>query len=158
MKIKTIAIVLISMLIVSCGEEPSDGTAAESQETEQEENMEPVEEISEELMENKGIGPITSLEIGEIDNALVEEGIEAFNTNCTACHKMGKLYIGPDLTHVVNRRSPEWIMNMILNPEEMTANDPIAKGLLAEFLSPMANQNLTEDQARAILEYLRSVN
>ena len=45
-------------------------------------------------------------------------------------------------------------MNMILNPEEMVINDPIAKDLLIKFNgAPMANQNLDEDQARAILEY-----
>ena len=45
-------------------------------------------------------------------------------------------------------------MNMILNPEEMVKNDPIAKQLLLDFnLAPMANQHLTQEQARNILEY-----
>jgi len=49
-------------------------------------------------------------------------------------------------------------MNMILNPENMIANDPIAKQLLAEANgAPMANQHLTEEQARAILEYFRTI-
>jgi len=48
-------------------------------------------------------------------------------------------------------------MNMILNPDEMVQKDPIAKALLAEYLSPMANQNLTEEQARAVLEYFRTL-
>jgi hypothetical protein len=50
-------------------------------------------------------------------------------------------------------------MNMILNPEEMVQKDPIAKQLLVEYNgAPMANQNLTEDEARAILEYFRTKN
>jgi cytochrome c len=57
---------------------------------------------------------------------------------------------------VTDRRTPEWIMNMILNPEVMVAENPIAKKLLAEYLSPMANQSLTESEARAILEYFRT--
>jgi hypothetical protein len=43
----------------------------------------------------------------------------------------------------------------MLNPAEMTANDSIAKELLATYLTQMANQNLTEEQARNILEYFR---
>jgi hypothetical protein len=46
-------------------------------------------------------------------------------------------------------------MNMILNPGEMTQKDETAKALLAEHLTQMANQNLTKDEARAVLEYFR---
>jgi len=50
-------------------------------------------------------------------------------------------------------------MNMILNPEEMIQKDPIAKQLLIDSNgAPMANQNLTEDEARSILEYFRTKN
>jgi hypothetical protein len=49
-------------------------------------------------------------------------------------------------------------MNMILDPEGMVTNDPLAKSLLIEFNgSPMANQNLTEEEARAVLEYFRTL-
>jgi Na+/phosphate symporter len=47
-------------------------------------------------------------------------------------------------------------MNQILNPEEMVAKDPIAKKLLAEYIAPMANQGLTEEDARQVLEYFRT--
>lgn len=109
---------------------------------------------------NKGIGPIKSLTLNsEIDSAMATKGGELFKKMCTACHRVGKKYIGPDPSHITKRRSPEWIMNMILNPEEMISNDPLAKKLLVEFNNaPMANQNLTEDEARAILEYFRTLN
>ena len=45
---------------------------------------------------------------------------------------------------------------MIMNPEEMVEKDPAAKALLAEYLAPMANQNITEEEARAILEFFRT--
>ena len=48
-------------------------------------------------------------------------------------------------------------MNMILNPEEMIKKDPIAKALLEEMGSIMLDQNLTETQAREILEYIRTI-
>jgi len=110
-------------------------------------------------MSNKGIGPISSVTLGEIDQTLVAQGEAAFKAKCTACHKISKKFVGPALKGVTQRRSPEWIMNMTMNPEEMIKKDPIAIQLLAEANgAPMANQNLTEEEARAILEYFRTKN
>jgi hypothetical protein len=48
---------------------------------------------------------------------------------------------------------------MILNPNEMVQKDPLAKDLLIEFNgSPMADQSVTKEDARAILEYFRTLN
>ncbi|MEM7380656.1 MAG: cytochrome c, partial [Bacteroidota bacterium] len=53
---------------------------------------------------------------------------------------------------------PEWVMNMILNPDGMLKEDPIAKALLKEYdNSIMLNQNLSEEDARAVAEYLRTL-
>ncbi len=108
---------------------------------------------------NKGIGPIKSLTLGAtIDDALALKGQENFKLKCTACHKPDKKFIGPAPTGILERRSPEWIMNMILNPQEMVEKDPIAKQLLIDNNgSPMANQSLTEEEARSILEYFRTL-
>lgn len=110
-------------------------------------------------MTNKGIGPVKSMSLtSEIDQNLATEGAAVFKNMCTACHKVDKKFIGPSLAGVLERRAPEWVMNMMLNPEEMTKKDPIARQLLmAANGAPMANQNLTEEQARAILEYLRTL-
>ena len=108
-------------------------------------------------MKDKGVGPITSLTLAEVDETLAATGKELFKVKCSACHKMSKRFVGPGLAGVTERRTPEWIMNMILNPELMVAENAEAKKLLAEYLSPMANQSLTEDEARAILEYFRTV-
>ncbi len=104
---------------------------------------------------NKGIGPISHVELGALDDALATEGEALFNKMCTACHKMDARHVGPALADVTERRTPEWIMNMILNPDEMTKKDPDAYALIAEYIAPMANQSLTEEQTRAILEYFR---
>ena len=59
---------------------------------------------------------------------------------------------------IYERRSPEWVMNMLLNPTEMLKQDPIAIALLKEYNNVMMlNQNLSEKEARAISEYLRSL-
>ena len=109
---------------------------------------------------NKGVGPISSIALSnKIDANMVSNGAELFKKLCTACHKIGKKFIGPAPNNIFDRRTPEWVMNMIINPEEMVKKDPLAKQLLIEFNgAPMANQNLDEDQARAIVEYFRTLN
>jgi len=108
---------------------------------------------------SKGVGPITTLTLPEeIDQSMATHGKEVYDKLCTACHRADKKFIGPSPTGIMERRTPEWVMNMILDPEGMVANDALAKELLIEFNgSPMANQNLTEDEARAVLEYFRTL-
>ena len=157
MKRKT-TIILTSALvfgIISCGGDPQptgDDSAQASPKSMYAEKKEAADP-----MNNKGIGPVTSLELAEIDDAMAEEGRLIYEEKCTACHKVTERYIGPAPAGIMERRSPEWIMNMILNPEEMVKEDPIAKDLLKEYLSPMANQSLTEEEARKILEYFRTI-
>ena len=95
--------------------------------------------------------------MAEIDNALVATGKNLFDIKCSACHKVEKRFVGPAIRGVIQRRSPEWIMNMILDPDKMIKENPTAKQLLAEYLAPMANQSLTQNEARAILEYFRTL-
>jgi mono/diheme cytochrome c family protein len=111
-------------------------------------------------MDNIGVGPITSaITLPEtIDDAMVTKGSEIYELKCTACHKTEKKFIGPSPKGIMERRNPTWVMNMILDPEKMTKEDPIAKALLMEYNgAPMANQGLTEEEARAILEYFRTL-
>jgi cytochrome c551/c552 len=104
-----------------------------------------------------GIGPVKEpIELGPLDAAMAATGKTVFEAKCTACHKMDTLYIGPALGEVTTRRSGAFIMNMILNPQEMVERHPVAKQMLAERMSFMANQGLTRDEARAVLEYLRT--
>lgn len=107
----------------------------------------------------KGVGPVQSVDLAqEIDQAMAEEGKKVYEQMCLACHRIGKKFIGPPPNGILERRTPEWVMNMILNPQEMVQKDPLANDLLKEFNgSPMSNQGLTEDQARAILEYFRTL-
>ena len=150
MKLKVLVVALVVAMVSSCG---SDGKKSDKKAAPKEEKKEVVEV---DPMKDKGIGPITSVTLTEIDQAMADKGKAVFSAKCSACHKMSKRFVGPALAGVTERRTPEWIMNMILNPEEMVEKDPIAKKLLAEYLAPMANQNLTEKEARLILEYFRT--
>jgi cytochrome c len=103
-----------------------------------------------------GIGPLTQpVELGEPSRELAEEGEELFKLKCMACHRIEERYIGPPLASVLDRRTPTYVMNMMLNPTGMTERHPEAKALLAEYLAPMPNQDLTQEEARALLEYIR---
>jgi cytochrome c2 len=79
-----------------------------------------------------------------------------FESKCAACHKTtDQKVVGPGLKGVTTRRQPAWILNMMTNPIEMTQKDPTAKELLAEHLTQMTFQDVSDEQAKQILEYLR---
>lgn len=130
------------------GSEPSPDTAGASPSTQE-------AGLSQVQLE-KGIGPIQHVELGAaIDAALAAQGEAIFTTKCAACHKLDERYVGPTLGQVLSRRTPEFVMNMMLNPDEMVQQHPEVKALLAQYFTPMPNQQLTEADARAVLEFLR---
>lgn len=101
----------------------------------------------------RGVGPVDKVDIASLDAARALTGSQLFTAKCSACHKINERYIGPALIGVTKRRQPEWICNMILNPENMIQQDPTAKALLAQYLAPMANQHLTQNEAESILAF-----
>jgi cytochrome c551/c552 len=86
----------------------------------------------------------------------VSAGKNTYELKCQSCHKLNSdRLVGPGWKDVTKRRKPEWIMNMITNVEMMLETDPEAQKLLEQCLVRMPNQNLTKDQAREVLEYMR---
>ncbi len=164
--IRSLAIVF-STLLLSCGgkdEKKKDGFSVDREKS----TEKPVEAVSETdavpasqriTLDEKGVGQIKDITLDpEIDMEMAAKGEAIYNTNCTACHKLDKRFIGPSPKGIMERRSPEWIMNMILDPKLMTEQDRCAKDLLIEFNgAAMANQNLTVEETRAILEYFRTL-
>lgn len=157
---------LFSALLLSCGgkeEKKKEGFSVDRTKTSKEQpkpatdsGIKPSETVD---LTNKGVGPITSVTLHEtIDMEMAKKGEEVYNQMCIACHRVGKKFVGPPPNGILARRTPEWVMNMILNPDVMVKEDPLAKELLQEFNgSPMANQGLTEEQARAVVEYFRTL-
>lgn len=109
-------------------------------------------------LEDKGVGPVTSVTMGAINADSAAKGETIFKSKCSACHKLDQRLVGPALMGVTARRSPEWIMNQILNPAEQDQKDPIGQALLAKYMTQMTFQNVTQADARDILEYLRSAS
>ena len=150
---------VLASVFVACGgkQEKKDSFEVNRSKTEatgeQESAVVPVD------MENKGIGPIKELAFDEdINKEMAAKGEATFNMICTACHMPDQRMIGPAMVGIYDRRSPEWVMNMLLNPEGMLEEDPIAKALLKEYNNMiMTNQNLSEQDAREIAEYLRTL-
>ncbi|MEW2920457.1 MULTISPECIES: c-type cytochrome [Flavobacteriaceae] len=158
---KLLLFIALGAFVASCGgkkeEKKDDGFEVSRTKTE-ETNAKASEGVPVDL-DNKGVGPIEDLTFPDtIDEEMAARGKAKFDAICVACHMVDKRMIGPAMKGVYERRSPEWVMNMILNPDGMLKEDPIAKALLKEYNNAiMLNQNLTEDEARDVAEYLRTL-
>ena len=157
---KKTLLLALSVVLFSCGESPKkeesksfEMSRTKTQASTSESAGVPVD------LSNKGIGPISSYNFSpEINTALSEQGKGIYNSNCTACHMANQRMIGPALSGVYERRSPEWVLNLLLNTDEMLKKDPITIALLKEHNNAiMNNQNLSEDEAKAVAEYLRTL-
>jgi cytochrome c5 len=105
-----------------------------------------------------GIGPVKErIELGPIVQAMVDQGRTIYEMKCEMCHSMDTRMVGPALGDVMDRRSPEFVMNMILNPNEMAQKHPDGREMLQQYMTVMPFQNVQYDEARAIVEYLRTV-
>lgn len=139
---------ILGILLTSCGGGSTEGERTATSKTS------PKVEVK---ADPKGIGEFKSVEIGEgIDETLAASGKAIVDMKCTACHQLNdKRLVGPGFQGVTSRREPEWIMNMITNVDVMLDNDPQAQALLEECLTRMPNQNISADEARSILEFMR---
>lgn len=109
---------------------------------------------------NRGEGKFNAenLQITEgIDAAMAAKGKAISETKCASCHKLTEeKLVGPGWKGVTQRRTPYWIMNFITNPDGMIDKDPELQAQLEICLVRMPNQNIAEEEARQVLEYLRS--
>jgi mono/diheme cytochrome c family protein len=86
----------------------------------------------------------------------VSAGKSIYDVKCQSCHKLtDERVVGPGWAGVTKRREPHWIMNMITNVDMMLEKDPEAQKLLEQCLVRMPNQNISKDEARQILEFMR---
>ena len=158
---KILSILAIGALIVSCGESKKEEKKEgfEMNRAKKEVKAEVTSEAVPVDMDNDGVGPFKDVTFSdEINAELAATGEGKFNTICTACHMAEQRMIGPALKGVYERRSPAWVMNMISNPDKMLSEDPIAKALLKEYDNAiMLNQNLSDDDTKAVAEYLRTL-
>lgn len=105
----------------------------------------------------KGIGKFKNIELTHpLDETMVTAGKSIYEVKCQSCHKLtNEKLVGPGWKGVTDRRTPEWIMNFVTNVDEMLEKDTAAQRQLEICLVRMPNQNLSDDDARNILEFMR---
>lgn len=106
---------------------------------------------------SKGIGRFKNVQLTHpLNEEMAAKGKVIFDSKCFACHKLStELLVGPGWSGVTKRRTPEWIMNWITNTKVMLDRDLAAQADMAICLIRMPNQDLTDDQARNVLEFMR---
>ena len=108
-------------------------------------------------MNSKGVGRFKDVPLTHpLDEGMVAKGKAIFQAKCFACHKLTtEMLVGPGWSGVTERRTPEWIMNWITNTKVMLTKDLAARTDLVTCLIRMPNQDLTDVQARNVLEFMR---
>ena len=143
-------LLLSTVLLAACGGKGSDTSAGGGAAT-----SAAAGELTPFQVKN-GIGPVTDeVTLGALDKELAEQGEKTFELKCGSCHKLDQRYVGPPLGDVLTRRTPTYVMNMILAPDTMYTRHPEARALLAQYATQMPNLHLTKDEARSIVEYIR---
>ncbi|GGA94608.1 c-type cytochrome [Puia dinghuensis] len=106
---------------------------------------------------SKGIGRFQHIQLTHpLDEQMAARGHAIYQSKCFACHKLtNELLVGPGWAGVTDRRTPEWILNWITNTKVMLDKDLAAQADLAICLIRMPNQDLTDQQARDVLEFMR---
>jgi mono/diheme cytochrome c family protein len=106
---------------------------------------------------DRGEGKFTHVDIPPaLDAAKADAGQKIYSVKCSACHKLtDEKLVGPGWQGVTKRHKPEWILNFATNPDPMINKDPKAQAMLEICLVRMPNQNISDDDARNIYEFMR---
>jgi hypothetical protein len=91
-----------------------------------------------------------------LDQTMVTSGKAIYELKCQSCHRLNdQRIVGPGWQDVTKRRTPVWIMNMITNVDIMLETDEEAQKQLELCLVRMPNQNVSLEEARNVLEFMR---
>jgi len=152
---------IIALFITACGnsssDEQSQTPSAIAAKKEAAKDDEKEKSTTDTYDPNRGEGKFTKVDVSPTLNAaMAESGNKTFTVKCNACHKLtDEKLVGPGWKGVTGRHTAEWIMNFTTNPDAMIDKDPKAQAMLEICLVRMPNQNLTDDEARALYEFMR---
>ena len=154
-KLLILAFTFSALAIASCGGGDDKNESAETP-SEPAQSMLPTKESYD---PHRGEGKWTAENIGLAaapDAAKADAGKKIAEVKCQSCHKMtDERLVGPGWKGVTSRHKPEWIMNFITNPDPMIDKDPKLQAQLELCLVRMPNQSITDDDAKALVEYMR---
>ena len=105
----------------------------------------------------RGEGKFSKVDVSAaLDVPKAEGGLKVYTVKCSACHKLTEeKLVGPGWKGVTGRHKAEWIMNFATNHDVMIDKDPKVQAMLELCLVRMPNQNLTDDDARNVYEFMR---
>lgn len=106
---------------------------------------------------HRGEGKFKDVEISPVlDSEMAAKGESIFSVKCGSCHKLSdERLVGPGFKGVSERRTGTWIMNFLTNTDEMIDLDPELQAQLEICMVRMPNQNLSDEDARSIYEFMR---
>lgn len=145
---KQLFIILLSAItFYACGDGQSSGSDQPAQKPMDVSEYDP----------HRGEGKFESIDLDpKLNVEMAEAGKQVHEVKCASCHKLtDERLVGPGWAGVTERRRPEWIMNFITNPDAMLDQDPELQAQLEICLVRMPNQNLSDTDARNLLEYMR---
>lgn len=143
------------ILLLSCGGDKS--KTAESTTPETSATEEGTTPSTADYDPNRGEGKFHDVVLSDkLDAAMAEKGEKIAALKCESCHKLtDERLVGPGWKGVTTRHKPEWILNFMTNTDAMIDKDPKAQAMLEICLVRMPNQSLSDDEAHAILEFMR---
>ncbi|MBX2930340.1 MAG: c-type cytochrome [Chitinophagaceae bacterium] len=148
----------LPMFFIACGGENTNTnkTTPSDENKEQAATEESADAVTYDPRRGEGKFDSSNLQIKGLDAAMASKGKAISDTKCMSCHKVtDEMLVGPGWKGVTNRHTPYWLMNFITNPDPMIDKDPKVQQQLEVCLVRMPNQNLADEEARAILEYMR---
>ena len=106
---------------------------------------------------HRGEGKFKDVQVPEkLDQKMADGGKQVYEVKCSSCHKLSdEKLVGPGWKDVTKRRTADWVMNFVTNTDEMIDKDPAVQAQLEICLVRMPNQNLSDDDARHVYEYMR---
>lgn len=153
-KILSILTLSGAIIFAACGG-GSDKPAANSGAAEEPKSM-VAEPSSYDPKRGEGKFDEANVDVSKFDAAMAGKGKAIAETKCFSCHKTSdEKLVGPGWKDVTKRRTAHWIMNFITNPDPMIDKDPEVQAQLELCLVRMPNQNLVDNEAREIVEFMR---
>jgi hypothetical protein len=140
-------IALMGFGVVSCSGSNNEGQANGEAEQVEEVQYDPV----------LGVGDFMDFKVEEgLNSELALKGKGLYDSKCASCHSLkNDVIVGPGWSGVTERRQLGWLMNMMTNTTEMLEKDPELKKQIEKYKVQMPELSTSDEDARAILEYMR---